>query len=142
MDGADPEQEDAPMAEIHETDEPGAAPTSVDGDGIRGLEVDAEGRCAHYRSPKDVVAFRLPCCGSLWACHACHAELADHEAERWSPSEFDRKAVLCGACGAELTCAAYLDSPSGCPRCGADFNPRCERHHHLYFEVRPRSRGG
>lgn len=141
-DGADREHDEDPATGAQETDEPGAAPTTVDGDGIRGVEVDAEGRCAHYRSPEDVVAIRLPCCGSLWACHACHAELADHDAKRWPASDFDQRAVLCSACGAELTIQEYLGSPTGCSRCGAAFNPRCERHHHLYFEVRPRPDGG
>jgi uncharacterized CHY-type Zn-finger protein len=141
-DGADREREEAPTAGTAATGEPGAAPAPAEGDGIRGVEVDPRGRCAHYRSPEDVVAVRFPCCGAFWACHACHAGLADHEAERWPASDFRRKAVRCGACGAELTIDAYLDSPSECPRCGAAFNPRCERHHHLYFEARPRPDGG
>lgn len=81
------------------------------------------------------MAFRFPCCGRYYACHACHAEAEDHDALRWPRSDFGREAVLCGACGAEVTVDRYLEDPSRCPECAAGFNPRCARHHHLYFEV-------
>jgi uncharacterized CHY-type Zn-finger protein len=45
-------------------------------------------------------------------------------------------ALLCGACGAELTIREYLNYQAVCPACRARFNPRCELHYHLYFEMR------
>jgi len=54
---------------------------------------------------------------------------------RWPRSRFDEPAVLCCVCRRTLTIAGYLASPDACPRCGAPFNPRCRRHHPLYFEV-------
>lgn len=108
---------------------------------IHGVEVDAAGRCAHYREHHDVVALRLPCCGPFsadpvyYACYACHEALAGHLAEPWPRSRFDEAAVLCGACRRALSVARYLASPDACPRCGALFNPGCRRHHPLYFEV-------
>jgi uncharacterized CHY-type Zn-finger protein len=102
---------------------------------VHGIGVDPEGRCAHWHGPADIVAIRFPCCGRYFACHDCHEALAGHPAQRWARSAFDRTAVLCGACGAELPVGRYLDSASRCPECGAAFNPRCALHHHLYFEV-------
>ena len=107
---------------------------------VRGLEVDPQGRCAHYRSPLDIVAIRFRCCGRWYACHACHEALEAHKPEPWPRSEFGERAVLCGACGARLRVAEYLEASaaggsSRCPRCGAGFNAGCARHHPLYFEV-------
>lgn len=102
---------------------------------MHGVEVDAETRCAHYRTPQDVVAVRFPCCGRFYACHDCHVELEDHEPRPWPRGEFERRAVLCGSCGIRLKVAEYLASPDACPHCGAAFNPRCVDHHPRYFEV-------
>lgn len=82
-----------------------------------------------------MVAVRFPCCGRYYACHACHVELERHAPRRWPRGAFDRRAVLCGACGTELEIAAYLASPDRCPRCDAPFNPACVDHHPLYFDV-------
>lgn len=113
----------------------GTPPTGDTRPSIRGVDVDEQGRCAHWRSELDIVALRLPCCRGYWACHDCHRQVADHPAQRWSREEFDALAVRCGACGAELAIAEYLASPEACPRCAASFNPRCKLHHPLYFEV-------
>lgn len=102
---------------------------------IHGVEVDAAGRCSHYREGHDVVAVRLPCCDRYYACHACHEVLADHAAARWPRSRFDEPAVLCGVCRRAMSVTRYLASPEACPHCGAPFNPRCRPHHPLYFEV-------
>ena len=99
------------------------------------MDVDAEGRCAHYAGPNDVVAIRLPCCGRYYACHACHEALAGHPARPWPRDRFEAPAVLCGVCRRKLAVAHYLASPDACSHCGAPFNPRCRRHHFLYFEV-------
>lgn len=101
---------------------------------VRGVDLDPETRCAHYGSPRDVIAIRFPCCGEYFACYECHAALADHDAERWPADARDERAVLCGVCGTELTIEEYLDSDHTCPDCGAAFNPGCATHYHLYFE--------
>jgi uncharacterized CHY-type Zn-finger protein len=100
---------------------------------IRGVDVDCETRCRHYDSDRDVIAIRFPCCGEYYACHACHAAVADHEAERWSAGAREERAVLCGICGSELPIAEYLDSDHTCPDCGAPFNPGCANHYGRYF---------
>lgn len=100
---------------------------------VRGVEVDAQARCAHWHSPLDVIAIRAGCCGEYYACAACHDALADHPLEPLSREERDAPGVLCGVCRAELTVAEYLACGYRCPRCGAAFNPGCARHHHLYF---------
>jgi len=102
---------------------------------VRGVEVDAETRCAHYHTERDVVAIEFPCCGTFYPCFACHDAVADHPATRWPAADFDERAVLCGACGTELTISVYLDCESTCPACGTAFNPGCAAHVDRYFEV-------
>lgn len=101
---------------------------------VRGLELDAQTRCAHWHSERDIIAIRMRCCETYFACRECHDALADHAVQVWPKAEWDRPAVLCGACGRELTVREYLDCDSRCPGCGAAFNPGCKTHHHLYFE--------
>jgi uncharacterized CHY-type Zn-finger protein len=100
---------------------------------VRGVGLDAQTRCAHYRGPLDIVALKLRCCRVYYACRECHDALAGHPAEVWPITERDHAAILCGACGAELTIAAYLHAGDACPRCAAPFNPGCRSHHPLYF---------
>lgn len=100
-----------------------------------GVEVDPQTRCAHYHSPLDIIAIRMKCCGAYYACKDCHAALADHPIEVWPRTEWEQKAILCGACGTELTISEYLGCGYRCTRCGAAFNPGCARHAHDYFDV-------
>lgn len=104
----------------------------------RGAALDAQGRCAHWRGPSDVVLIRFPCCPGYWGCHECHGAEAGHPARAWPANRRDEAAVLCGACGATITIRGYLaasaaDVPA-CPACAHPFNPRCALHHPLYFE--------
>lgn len=101
---------------------------------VLGPTVDEETRCVHYRGPTDIVAIRFACCGDYYPCHPCHKEDAGHPARQWGPDEQDRPAILCGACGSELTITAYL-ATTACPRCGAAFNERCALHRHHYFRM-------
>lgn len=100
---------------------------------VRGIKLDAQTRCTHYDSPLDIVAIKMRCCATYFACKDCHAALADHPLEPWPREELQQNAVLCGACGSELAIAAYLDSSDRCPACGAPFNPGCRTHHKYYF---------
>ena len=102
---------------------------------VFGLELDPQTRCVHWRSPLDVIAIRMRCCGDYYACRECHDALAGHAAAVWPQAEWDERAVLCGVCGGELTVAEYLACENRCPACGAPFNPGCRLHHHLYFEA-------
>ena len=104
---------------------------------VRGLDLDAETRCAHWHSPLDIIALRMWCCGTYYACRDCHDSLADHPAKVVPRARFDQPAVLCGACGTELSVNAYLACDSRCPACGAGFNPGCHKHLDLYFETDP-----
>jgi uncharacterized CHY-type Zn-finger protein len=108
---------------------------------VRGVNLDPQTRCEHYRGPTDIVAIKMKCCGVYYACKDCHAALADHLAdyptEVWPESEWDQRAILCGACGVELTIREYMQCESRCPGCGAPFNPGCRKHYHFYFQVRP-----
>ena len=104
---------------------------------VRGLNVDSQSRCVHYHSPLDIVAIKMKCCGTYYACKDCHDALANHAIEPWLESEWDTPAILCGSCGAELTITGYLNSNSRCPYCQAAFNPGCRKHYHFYFAVPP-----
>ena len=101
---------------------------------ICGVEVDAQARCAHWHSAVDIVAIKMRCCGMYWACKDCHEESAGHAIAVWPQGEWDTRAVLCGACGTEMTVREYMECGSRCPGCGAGFNPECRKHHHFYFE--------
>jgi uncharacterized CHY-type Zn-finger protein len=100
---------------------------------VRGIRVDERTRCAHYDSPLDIIAIKMKCCRTYFACKDCHDALADHSLEPWPREERAEAAVLCGACGTELTIAEYLESCNRCPSCGAPFNPGCRMHHGYYF---------
>lgn len=101
---------------------------------VRGQLRDAQTRCRHWHSPLDIIAIRMACCGEYYACYQCHEEEAGHAPAVWPASAFDRvAAVLCGACGHEMTVRAYTTAGSACPRCEAGFNPRCSLHWPLYF---------
>ena len=100
---------------------------------VAGLDLDPQTRCRHWRSPLDIVAIRMRCCGVYYACKDCHAALADHPTQVWPAGAGETRAVLCGACGTELTIRQYLGCDDRCPACGAPFNPGCRTHRHFYF---------
>jgi uncharacterized CHY-type Zn-finger protein len=102
---------------------------------VRGVSLDSQTRCQHYHGPSDIVAIKMKCCGVYYACKDCHAALADHPIEVWLEREWNEHAILCGACGAELTVQQYMESESRCPSCREPFNPGCQNHYHLYFGV-------
>jgi uncharacterized CHY-type Zn-finger protein len=102
---------------------------------VRGIDVDAQTRCAHWHSAVDIVAIKTACCGVYWACKDCHEALAGHAIAVWPRREWDARAVLCGACGAEMTIREYWECESRCPGCGAGFNPGCRKHWHFYFKL-------
>lgn len=102
---------------------------------IHGRTVDAQGRCAHWHSPLDVVANRCATCAKFWACSICHDEACDHP---FGPAGRRDQAVLCGACGTIMDYEAYTgyaDAPQcpQCPQCGHPFNPGCATHRDIYF---------
>lgn len=101
---------------------------------VHGLDLDANTRCRHYHSEKDVIAIKMRCCEAYYACIDCHASLAGHAAAVWPQSECQTPAVLCGVCKTELSIDEYLNANNRCPRCQAAFNPGCRNHYHLYFE--------
>ena len=105
----------------------------IHGHDVRGVDIDAETRCAHYASERDVVALRFGCCETYYPCFECHDAVANHDAEPWPAERADEPAALCGVCGAELTPCEYM-AVDECPDCEAAFNPGCADHYHLYFE--------
>jgi uncharacterized CHY-type Zn-finger protein len=100
---------------------------------VKGIELDPQTRCAHWHGALDIIAIKMRCCGTYYACRECHDELAGHPVQVWPAAEWGQPAILCGACGVELSVHDYLACESRCPACGAPFNPGCRRHHHLYF---------
>lgn len=100
---------------------------------VKGLDVDKETRCRHYHSEIDRIAIKFYCCGQYYACFDCHQTTGCGSPKVWPAESFDEQAVLCGACGYELSVSEYLQCESSCPACSASFNPRCSLHKHLYF---------
>lgn len=105
---------------------------------IHGTAVDPQGRCAHYRSPRDVIANKCATCGKWWACFQCHREHAGHpfgrmliDAAGGVPAP---QAAACGACGHTMAYAEYSIAGE-CAGCGHPFNPGCAMHAPLYFQV-------
>src|SRR5262245_40641317 len=107
----------------------------VHGVEVLGVDVDAETRCAHWNSERDIIAIKFKCCERWYPCFECHTSFADHAAAVWAVNERYVPAVLCGACGHQMLIAEYLNCDSTCPACRAAFNPGCAKHHHLYFEI-------
>ena len=108
---------------------------------VRGVDLDAQSRCAHYHSAVDIVAIRTMCCGVYYACSACHAALAGHAIVRWPRDRWETDAIRCGNCASEMSIAAYMAADDRCPTCAAAFNPRCRDHYDQYFDMNC-SRGG
>ncbi|MBP6688124.1 MAG: hypothetical protein KA160_09725 [Lacibacter sp.] len=102
---------------------------------VKGKPVDDQTRCTHYHSPLDIIAIKFKCCDTYYPCFFCHEETAGHSTEVWSKKEFDAKAILCGVCKHEMTINKYKNSNYQCPNCRSSFNPKCNNHDHLYFEV-------
>jgi uncharacterized CHY-type Zn-finger protein len=100
---------------------------------VRGVDLDAQTRCAHYRTALDVIAIKMKCCGIYFACRECHEALAGHPIDVWPQVEWTQRAVLCGACGYEMTIEEYMASSYRCPDCRAPFNPGCRKHYGFYF---------
>ena len=101
---------------------------------IKGKILDDQTRCIHYHSPLDIIAIKFKCCNDYYPCYYCHEEGTDHNVETWEKNEYNIKAVLCGVCKYEMTIQEYFDSLNKCPSCGSKFNPKCNDHHHFYFE--------
>lgn len=101
---------------------------------VIGIETDEETRCAHYHTPLDIIAIKMKCCGTYYACKECHEALADHKIEVWPKSEWTEKVVLCGHCYTELAVQEYMASGNRCPVCSAEFNPGCVKHYSFYFQ--------
>jgi uncharacterized CHY-type Zn-finger protein len=102
---------------------------------VHGIGLDAETRCAHYATERDVVAIRFACCDRYYPCFLCHAAVTDHDPAPIPEPAFDEPGVLCGVCGTALAVRSYLDCGHECPACGAAFNPGCAAHHDRYFDV-------
>jgi uncharacterized CHY-type Zn-finger protein len=101
---------------------------------VAGLALDAQTRCAHYHGTLDIIAIKMKCCGTFYACKDCHEALADHPIAVWPRTEWDEFAVRCGTCSTEMSISQYLTCSYRCPACGSAFNPRCRDHYDFYFE--------
>jgi uncharacterized CHY-type Zn-finger protein len=102
---------------------------------VRGVNLDPQSRCQHYNGPTDINAIKMKCCGVYDACKDCRAAPPDLQIEVWPVIEWNQHAILCGACGRELSIRQYMQSDHRCRACGAPFNPGCRNHYHFYFEI-------
>ncbi|MBM7680764.1 putative CHY-type Zn-finger protein [Pullulanibacillus pueri] len=101
---------------------------------VYGALVDAETRCRHYASERDIIAIKFKCCQKYYPCYHCHNEAEDHPIEVWEKESFAEKAILCGVCKYEHTIHEYLDTQH-CLNCGSSFNPGCALHYPIYFKI-------
>ena len=106
-----------------------------DNPAVLGKTIDHQTRCIHYHTVNDIIAIKFKCCEHYYPCYECHQEVAGHEPEQWGKEERDTKAVLCGACGHELTINEYMKCGNVCPDCHAPFNPNCSKHYEHYFHM-------
>lgn len=102
---------------------------------VKGKVIDNQTRCSHYHTELDIIAIKFKCCDTYYPCYSCHAESTDHKPLTWDSVEWNKKAILCGACGLELSVQEYMDSNNTCPRCQSSFNPNCKKHYDLYFTM-------
>ncbi|TFE02478.1 CHY zinc finger protein [Jeotgalibacillus sp. R-1-5s-1] len=108
---------------------------NIHGTNVYGPQIDHETRCTHYHTQLDIIAIKFYCCGRYYPCKSCHDEAGCGKHQVWPADQFDQKAILCGACGTELTINEYLNCDAVCPSCHASFNPGCSLHKHYYFQV-------
>jgi len=101
---------------------------------ILGINLDQNGRCAHYNSKLDIVAIKFKCCHHYYACYHCHEELVKHDMIKWEKTDYQELAILCGNCNEKITIKQYQNAAS-CLHCNAKFNPKCENHYSYYFET-------
>ncbi|TCP29795.1 putative CHY-type Zn-finger protein [Scopulibacillus darangshiensis] len=107
----------------------------IKGTKVLGVNVDEETRCKHYHTDKDIIAIKFKCCNTYYPCYECHQEIAEHEAKVWGKDQQNERAILCGACGHELSIKDYMGCDYTCPSCQSHFNPACQRHYDLYFQT-------
>jgi uncharacterized CHY-type Zn-finger protein len=112
---------------------------------IHGQVIDAQTRCIHWKSKRDVVALQFYCCRKFYPCSTCHDEEVDsecgrHEVKRWPRDYWGQEAILCGSCKCLMSIWTYIglyesDGETRCPSCSAEFNPGCRGHLGIYFEA-------
>jgi len=107
----------------------------IGGQTVHGNLIDEQTRCVHYAGRLDIIAVKFRCCGRWYPCFECHAAAEIHETQTWPKTQFNEKAILCGACGLQLSINEYFACSFTCPSCASQFNPGCADHYELYFEV-------
>src|ERR1700723_2096011 len=90
---------------------------------VRGVNLDAQTRCEHYRGSTDIIAIKMKCCGEYYACKDCHQSLARHPIEVGPKSECAQTPSPRAPAPTELTINQYMHCDSRCPNCRAPFNP-------------------
>ncbi len=65
--------------------------------------LDAKTRRVHDHSDLDIIAIRVFCCDTYYACKQCHAESADHSIRVWRVALWNQNAILCGNCRIALS---------------------------------------
>ncbi|CAN9267945.1 unnamed protein product [Alternaria alternata] len=103
---------------------------------VHGVSVTPLTQCAHWHSPLDIIAIKHFCCQKFYACISCHDACESHMSSVWPFARRDESAVLCGQCKHILTISEYMESGSKCTQCASAFNPGCNNHWELYFELR------
>src|SRR5690625_8025706 len=81
---------------------------------LKGTVLDSETRCSHYHTELDRIAIKFYCCQTYFPCYLCHKESGCGETKVWPYDKLDKKAILYGACGEELTSKSYQNMEHKC----------------------------
>lgn len=103
---------------------------------VLGQVIDNHTRCIHYHSQLDIIAIKFSCCQDYYPCYQCHLESTNHEIVRWKQHQLTKELVIvCGGCWKELTFLEYTSNDNKCMYCRASFNPKCQLHYDIYFDL-------
>ncbi|KAH3687505.1 hypothetical protein WICPIJ_001512 [Wickerhamomyces pijperi] len=105
---------------------------------LKGQFTDTQTRCIHYHTELDIIALKFKCCQTYYPCFQCHQE-NKHPTVKYCQQDLDQgeKVVLCGVCKSQLTFKEYLNAGNyRCINCESRFNPGCELHYDLYFDMK------
>lgn len=107
---------------------------------FNGYVVDQFTRCVHYHLELAIVAIKFSCFSHYYPCYKCNEESETHPLERWPRDTLSTgKIILCGQCRSEWLFDHY-SKQLWCTACGAEYNPGCAAHYHIYFEVEESAR--
>ena len=79
---------------------------------LRGIDIDAETRRAHWDDQVDVIALRFACCDAYYPGVSCHEAATDHDPVGWPRDRLSLAGGLCHVVeyGPAVKCSASVAS--------------------------------